>query len=54
MAQPLIPDAVIPALKAAIEMVMANEAIVLKPSREPGFSIEKLEKAWAKFEEART
>jgi len=54
MAQPLIPDAVIPAHKAAIETVIANEAIVLKPAREPGFSIEKLEKAWAKFEEART
>lgn len=50
----VIPDDVIPALKTAIETVIANEAIVLKPAREPGFSIEKLEVAWAKFEEART
>jgi regulator of RNase E activity RraA len=50
----VIPDEVIPGLKVAIETVIANEAIVLKPAREPGFSIEKLEEAWAKFEEART
>jgi regulator of RNase E activity RraA len=45
---------VIPHLKAAIDTVVANEAIVLGPAREAGFNIDKLEGAWAKFEAART
>ncbi len=50
----VIPNEVIPVLKEAIESVIASESIVLVPAREPGFDIQKLEEAWAKFEEART
>ncbi|MEM9343295.1 MAG: RraA family protein [Pseudomonadota bacterium] len=49
-----VPIEVLPELKAAIESVIANEAIVLGPAREPGFDIHKLEEAWAAFEKART
>ena len=50
----VIPADVIPALQQAIESVIASEAIVLGPAREPGFDIHKLEEAWAKFEKSRT
>ncbi len=50
----VIPHDVIPRLKAAIDTVVANEAIVIGPAREAGFNIDKLEDAWAKFEAART
>lgn len=50
----VIPEEVIPDLKQAIETVIANENIVLGPAREPGFDIDRLEEAWAKFEAART
>lgn len=50
----VIPDEVLPDLKAAIATVFANEAIVLGPARSTGFSIETLEKAWAEFEARRT
>jgi regulator of RNase E activity RraA len=50
----VIPEEVIPDLKQAIETVVASEAIVLDPARAPGFDIEKLAVAWAKFEAART
>lgn len=50
----VIPSEVIPQLKQAIETVIASEAIVLVPAREPGFNIDKLEQAWAKFEASRT
>jgi len=50
----VIPAEVIPALKSAIETVIASEAIVLGPAREPGFNIERLEEVWAAFEAART
>ena len=50
----VIPSDVIPDLKQAIETVIASESIVLVPAREPGFDIDKLEQAWAKFEAART
>jgi regulator of RNase E activity RraA len=50
----VIPAEVIPDLKRAIETVIASESIVLGAAREPGFSIEKLEEVWAKFEAART
>lgn len=49
----VIPHDVIPHLRVAIDTVVANEAIVLGPAREPGFNIDKLEEAWAKFEAAR-
>ena len=50
----VIPHDVIPRLKAAIDTVVANEAIVIGPAREAGFNIDKLEDAWPKFEAART
>lgn len=50
----VIPNEAIPGLKAAIESVIANEAIVLEPARQADFDIDKLEAAWAKFETART
>jgi regulator of RNase E activity RraA len=50
----VIPEDVIPELKAAIDKVIACEAIVLGPARQPDFDINKLEEAWAKFEAART
>lgn len=50
----VIPNEVIPNLQSAIETVMASEAIVLGPAREPGFDIERLEQVWAEFEAART
>ena len=50
----VIPDDVLSSLESAIETVIANESIVLEPARKPGFNIEELEKAWAKFEAART
>jgi len=50
----VIPESVIPALEDAIDTVIANEAIILSPARTPGFTIEKLEEAWAEFELRRT
>lgn len=50
----VIPNDVIPSLKQAIDTVIASESIVIAPAREPGFTIEKLEKVWAEFEKART
>ena len=50
----VIPETVIPGLEAAIDNVIANEAIILGPARAPGFNIEKLEEAWAEFEARRT
>ena len=50
----VIPQDVIPYLKAAIDKVVASEAIVIGPAREPGFNIDKLEEVWAKFEALRT
>ena len=50
----VIPNDVIPHLKAAINTVVFNEAIVLEPARQKGFNIDKLEAAWAKFETQRT
>ncbi|MBG6147754.1 regulator of RNase E activity RraA [Labrenzia sp. EL_159] len=50
----VIPAEVVSDLKEAIEGVIAREAIVLEPAREPGFNISKLEEVWAKFEAVRT
>lgn len=50
----VIPHDIIPKLKVAIDTVIAREAIVLGPAREPGFNIDKLEAVWAKFEAVRT
>jgi regulator of RNase E activity RraA len=50
----VIPTEVLGDLKDAIETVFAREEIVLGPARAPGFSIQKLEEAWDKFEAVRT
>lgn len=50
----VIPEDVIPELEKAISTVVENESIILKPARTPGFTIEKLEAAWAQFEARRT
>jgi regulator of RNase E activity RraA len=50
----VIPNDVIPQLKAVIDTVVLNEAIILEPARQKGFNIDKLEAAWAKFEAKRT
>jgi regulator of RNase E activity RraA len=50
----VIPEEVIPSLEDAIATVFANENLILGPAREPGFTIEKLEAAWAEFELRRT
>ncbi len=50
----VIPGDLIARLKAAIDTVIANEALVIGPARESGFNIDKLEQAWAAFEAART
>ena len=49
----VIPNDVIPRLKAAIDTVVLNEAMVLEPARQKGFNIDKLEAAWVKFEAQR-
>lgn len=50
----VIPDDVIPDLFAALTNMMDTESIILDPARQPGFTIAKLEAAWAAFEKART
>ena len=50
----VVPEDVIPMLEDAIATVFANENLILGPAREPGFTIEKLEAAWAEFERRRT
>lgn len=50
----VVPPDVLDGLEEAINTVIANEAIVLDPAREPGFDIHRLEEAWARFEAART
>ncbi len=49
-----VPADILPDLEVAIDSVVASEAIVLGPAKSPDFSIEKLESAWAAFEDART
>jgi regulator of RNase E activity RraA len=50
----VIPPDVITTLKSAIEKLLSTEHLVLGPARSEGFNIEKLEVAWAKFENSRT
>lgn len=50
----VVPSDVLDTLTTAIDTLQASEAIILGPAREPGFSMEKLETAWAAFEKART
>ena len=50
----VVPEAVIPKLEAAIRKLLATEAAVLGPCREPGLDYAKFEKIWAAHEKART
>ena len=50
----VVPEDAIPKLREAIIHVIDCEAIVLGPARQPGFDINLLEEAWARFEKART
>ncbi len=50
----VIPPEVIPVLEQSINKLLDTESIILGPAREPGFTIEKLEVAWAAFEKSRT
>lgn len=50
----VIPPEVLTELKAGIETVVANEAIILGPAGAPDFDIAKLEAVWAQFEAVRT
>ncbi|ASJ74219.1 RraA family protein [Granulosicoccus antarcticus] len=50
----VIPTEVIAELEAAILKMQGSEHLILGPAREPGFNIEKLEKAWREFEASRT
>ncbi|MEM7277091.1 MAG: RraA family protein [Pseudomonadota bacterium] len=50
----VIPDELLEELAEAINTVVSLEAMVLEPARQPDFSIQKLEQAWAEFEKKRT
>ncbi|WP_136441491.1 RraA family protein [Pacificoceanicola onchidii] len=50
----VIPPAVIPTLKSAIETLLNSEKLVLDPARQDGFTFEDFERAWIAFEKART
>lgn len=50
----VVPPDVIGDLERAIRTLLDSEHLILGPAREPGFTIEKLEAAWRKFEAART
>lgn len=50
----VIPPAVVPALHAGIERLLATERLILDPARAPGFDLAAFEAAWAAFEKART
>ncbi|SCZ61898.1 Regulator of RNase E activity RraA [Epibacterium ulvae] len=50
----VVPDDVIPALEAAITKLLDTESIILDVAREEGFDFASFEKAWGKFEQART
>lgn len=49
----VVPNEVLPGIGDAIEKMMASEALILDPAREPDFDFEKFEVAWAAFEKAR-
>lgn len=50
----VIPAERIAQLPGAIRKLQETEQIILQPAREPNFDIDRLEIAWAKFEQART
>lgn len=49
-----VPSDVIPKLFDAINTLISTESIILEPARQPDFDIDKLEAAWALFEQSRT
>ena len=50
----VIPADYVPDIGAAIAKLLEVEQLVLGPARDEGFNIEKMETAWAAFEQART
>ena len=50
----VIPPEVLPELSAGIDTLLATEALILGPAREPGFDFDAFERAWTAFESART
>ncbi len=50
----VVPHSVVPALASAITKLLDTESIILDAAREEGFGFESFEKAWGKFEHART
>lgn len=49
----VIPADVVDKLESAVDRLLASEAVILGPAREPSFDIEKFEIAWKAFEAAR-
>ncbi len=49
----VVPPDVLPDLAAAVTKMQAAERLILEPARQPGFSFEAFEQAWAAFEKAR-
>lgn len=49
----VVPRAVLGDLAAGIDKMQAIEALVLKPAAEPGFTVEKLQAAWAEMAKLR-
>ncbi|MBX2881657.1 MAG: RraA family protein [Granulosicoccus sp.] len=50
----VIPREVLPTLEKSIHTLFESEKLILEPAREPGFDIDALERAWKRFEQART
>lgn len=47
----VIPIEVAAKVKAAADIIAANEAVIIKAAQQPGFAIDQLRKAWADLEE---
>jgi len=50
----VIPPEVIGQLESAIHKLLDTEKLILEPARQPGFTFDAFEKAWATFEASRT
>ena len=50
----VIPNDVIDVLEASIQKLLKTEQLILIPTKEDDFDIEKFEEAWSAFEAART
>ena len=50
----VIPEDIIPALKAAIEKLLDTEKLILIPAQQDNFDFEAFADAWSNFEKART